>query len=55
MTEATKKAAIVKLQAITNNVGYPKKWRDYSKVSIVRDDFFGNSVRAAKPCTTSAS
>jgi len=48
MTEATRKAAIVKLQAITNNVGYPKKWRDYSKVSIVRDDFLGNSVRATE-------
>ena len=48
MTGATKKAAIVKLHAITNNVGYPKKWRDYSKVSIVRDDLLGNSVRAAE-------
>jgi len=48
MTEATKKAAIVKLHAFTNNVGYPKKWRDYSKVSIVRDDLLGNSVRAAE-------
>jgi len=25
-----------------------KKWRDYSKVSIVRDDFLGNSVRATE-------
>jgi len=48
MTEATRKAAIVKLHAITNNVGYPKKWRDYSKVSIVRDDLLGNSVRTAE-------
>ena len=48
MTDATKKAAIVKLHAITNNVGYPKKWRDYSKVSILRDDFLGNSVRASQ-------
>jgi putative endopeptidase len=48
MTDATKKAAIVKLHAFTNNVGYPKKWRDYSKVNIVRDDYFGNSLRAGQ-------
>jgi endothelin-converting enzyme/putative endopeptidase len=48
MTDATKKAAVVKLHAFTNNVGYPKKWRDYSKVSIVRDDFFGNGLRTSQ-------
>jgi putative endopeptidase len=48
MSDATKKAAIAKLQAITNNVGYPKKWRDYSKVEIKRDDYFGNSVRLSE-------
>jgi predicted metalloendopeptidase len=37
MTDPTKKAALAKLQAITNNVGYPKKWRDYSKVTIARE------------------
>jgi predicted metalloendopeptidase len=45
MTDPTKKAALAKLQAITNNVGNPKKWRDYSKVTIARDDFFGNTSR----------
>jgi putative endopeptidase len=48
MTEETKKAALAKLAAITNNVGVPKKWRDYSKVSISRDDYFGNSQRLAE-------
>jgi putative endopeptidase len=48
MTPATKTAAIAKLHAITNNVGYPKKWRDYSKVTITRDDFYGNTRRAAE-------
>jgi endothelin-converting enzyme/putative endopeptidase len=47
MTEETKKAALAKLAAITNNVGTPKKWRDYSKVSIARDDFYGNVERIA--------
>ena len=48
MTDATKKAALAKLQAITNNVGYPRKWRDYGKVSIARDDYFGNSFRLSE-------
>jgi putative endopeptidase len=48
MTEETKKAALAKLKAITNNVGSPKKWRDYGKVTIARDDFFGNAVRTAQ-------
>ena len=48
MTDTTKKAAIEKLKAITNNVGYPKKWRDYTKVTVARDDFFGNSVRTTE-------
>jgi len=48
MTEPTKKAALAKLAAITNNVGYPKKWRDYSKVNIERGDYYGNSERLAE-------
>ncbi len=48
MTEDTKKAALAKLKAITNNVGSPQKWRDYSKVKIARDDFFGNGMRSAQ-------
>jgi putative endopeptidase len=48
MTAETKKAALVKLKAITNNVGYPRKWREYSKVTIARDDYFGNFSRIAE-------
>ncbi len=48
MSAETKKAAIAKLNAITNNVGYPQKWRDYSKLAISRDDFAGNSTRLAE-------
>jgi endothelin-converting enzyme/putative endopeptidase len=48
MSEDTKTAAIVKLKAITNNVGYPAKWRDYSKVTIAADDYLGNTERAAE-------
>jgi endothelin-converting enzyme/putative endopeptidase len=48
MGEETKKAAIAKLNAITNNVGYPGKWRDYSIVTISRDDFYGNVAHIAE-------
>ena len=48
MTDETKKAALAKLKAITNNVGTPKKWREYGKLTIARDDYFGNAVRAAQ-------
>ncbi len=46
MTPETKKQALVKLHAITNKIGYPDKWRDYSTVKIVRGDFVGNVHRA---------
>ncbi len=48
MSPATKQQALVKLHAIRNKVGYPDKWRDYSSVNIVPDDFYGNSLRATE-------
>jgi len=48
MSPATKQQALVKLKAIRNKVGYPDKWRDYSSVKIVADDFYGNDVRATE-------
>jgi putative endopeptidase len=48
MTEATKKAALEKLKDITNNVGTPKKWRDYGKLTITRDDYLGNDLKTAQ-------
>jgi endothelin-converting enzyme/putative endopeptidase len=45
MTEDTKKQALVKLAAITNKIGYPDKWRDYSKLNIVRGDLLGDTLR----------
>ena len=48
MTAATKTRAKEKLRLIANKVGYPDKWRDYSKLEIVRGDAFGNNLRAAE-------
>ena len=45
MTPETKKAAIVKLGMIADKIGYPGKWRDYSKFNVVRGDFLGNLKR----------
>jgi putative endopeptidase len=46
MTPDTKKQAEVKLQAITNKIGYPDKWRDYSTLKIEPNDLLGNVLRA---------
>ena len=46
MTPATKQQALIKLKAITNKIGYPDKWRDYSSIVIKRDDAAGNGMRA---------
>ena len=48
MSAATKARAKEKLHLIANKVGYPDKWRDYSKLEIVRGDAFGNNLRAAE-------
>ena len=46
MSEQTKRAAEVKLNAVADRIGYPDKWRDYSSVKIGRDDAFGNLQHA---------
>jgi len=48
MSPATKARAKEKLHLIANKVGYPEKWRDYSKLEIVHGDAFGNYLRAAE-------
>ena len=48
MTPETKKLALEKLAGITNKIGYPDKYRDYSSVKIVRGDALGNSERASQ-------
>jgi len=48
MSEATKKQALIKLHSMANKIGYPDKWRDYSKLEIVRGDNLGNVERARR-------
>jgi putative endopeptidase len=46
MTPTTKQHALEKLHAVANKIGYPDKWRDYSALTIARDDEMGNVLRA---------
>jgi endothelin-converting enzyme/putative endopeptidase len=46
MSPETKRQAEIKLKAITNKIGYPDQWRDYSSVVIEREDAVGNAMRA---------
>jgi putative endopeptidase len=46
MSPATKQQALEKLHGMANKIGYPDKWRDYSKLEIVRGDELGNVERA---------
>lgn len=48
MTPQTKQRAIAKLHAVTNKIGYPDKWHDYSAVKIARGDALGNFQRASQ-------
>jgi putative endopeptidase len=47
MSAETKVKALEKLAKFTPKIGYPEKWRDYSKLEIKRDDLVGNQRRAA--------
>ena len=44
MSDSTKQKAREKLYAITKNIGYPDKWRDYSKAEIKRTAYFENII-----------
>ena len=44
MSDSTKQKAKEKLFTITKKIGYPDKWRDYSNVTIARDQYFENVV-----------
>lgn len=42
MSDATKQKAIAKLNTFVNKIGYPDKWRDYSKLNITADNYVKN-------------
>jgi putative endopeptidase len=46
MGAETKKRAQEKLQSMVDKIGYPEKWRNYSKLEVSRGDALGNDLRA---------
>lgn len=46
MSDSTKAKAKEKLSFFTEKIGYPDKWRDYSKVEVKRDAYFENRLSA---------
>jgi predicted metalloendopeptidase len=42
----TKKEAQAKLAKFTPKIGYPNKWRDYSRLTVKQDDLVGNVMRS---------
>jgi predicted metalloendopeptidase len=45
MGAQTKKNALAKLASMTEKIGYPDKWRDYSSLQIDRQSYVGNVMR----------
>ncbi len=46
MGDDTKAKALEKLAKFTVKIGYPTAWRDYSRLTIKRDDVYGNLQRS---------
>jgi predicted metalloendopeptidase len=46
MGPETKAKAQEKLAKFTYQIGYPKRWRDYTRLEVKPDDLFGNRMRA---------
>ena len=47
MSDATKQAALTKLDKMQVMVGYPEKFRDYSQLVMKGDDLYGNVKRSS--------
>ena len=47
MTEETKQRALEKLRTFRPKIGYPDRFRDYSKLQVRRGDLMGNAFAAA--------
>lgn len=45
MSEATKQQALLKLRGVTNKIGYPEKWKDYSSVEISKKNYFDDVMQ----------
>ena len=48
MGSATKKEALAKLAKMNIKIGYPDKWRDYSKLKVTRDSYYQNIMASSR-------
>ncbi len=48
MSDTTKQKALEKLSTFKAKIGYPDKWRDYSKLEIKNDSLWANMVRVSQ-------
>ena len=48
MSAETKTKALDKLSKFNTKLGYPDKWKDYSKLEIKRDSYFENVMRCSE-------
>lgn len=48
MSNETKQKALVKLNGFMKKIGYPDKWKDYSAMTIVNNDYLANVLAASQ-------
>jgi len=48
ISDSTKVKALVKLNAITKKVGYPSRWKDYSRMDIGKESYCKNVMESRK-------
>jgi putative endopeptidase len=46
MSDVTKEKALQKLHLITKKVGYPDVWKDFSKLTVVKDAYARNTINS---------
>lgn len=46
MSDVTKEKALIKLNSFMEKIGYPDKWKDYSGLEIVADNYAQNILKA---------
>jgi putative endopeptidase len=47
MSDSTKQKALAKLNSFMKKIGYPDKWKDYSKLEIVPNDYVKNIMNTS--------
>lgn len=47
MSDSTKQKALTKLNSFMKKIGYPDKWKDYSKLEIVPNDYVKNIMNTS--------